>query len=397
MATLPPGADLNGGRFSVRSHLGSGAQAHVYDVLDRRTGTRRCLKVFAIDSSDQDHDALRERFIRTGQARVGDSRVVDAIEVIEDGDFLAVLAPLIEGRDLGAYLERAGGRIEPATAAAIDLELLRAVLAIHRAGLVHRDLKPLNVLITDTGEVRVIDLGAALLPGERPGKRFVGTFPWCAPEQVSDPSSVGPAADLYATGLIAWMLHNGAHPFPETDERAFVEGARVGVAEPPRHPDESVDLSVRLAAARLASDPSERTERVHALLSSAAPPDTTAARCSACQTPAAGGPRCHGCGGAFTSPAVALKIDSRIAGEHTFLVPEGETAFGRAALPTADPYTSRRQFELRNTNGVVAVRNTAHSNPTRVDGAVPTEWVILNETSEIRFGNSVARIAARTP
>jgi hypothetical protein len=396
MAILPPGTELAGGRFLVKVHLGSGAQAHVYDVLDRHANTRRCLKVFAIDRSDPDHDALWERFVLTSQARIGDPRVVDAIELIEEGDFLAALFPLIEGRDLGAYLERAGGRIEPAAAASIDLELLRAGFALQRAGVVHRDLKPLNVLITDRGEIRVIDLGAAVLPGETPGRRFVGTVPWCAPEQVSDPSGVGPAADFYALGLIAWTLHTGANPFHRPDKETFLEAARAGIAEPPSHPDENVDLSMRLARARLAFDPSERIARVHAVLRRAASPEDHAARCCACRAPATSGARCEGCGGAFASPAVSLGVNSDIAGEHTFLVPEGETSFGRTSLPTADPYVSRRQFDLRNTAGVVAVRNTARSNPTRVDGSVPTEWVTLNGTHEIRFGSCVARIGTWT-
>jgi len=244
MAILPPGAELSGGRFEVIEHLGSGSEADVYAVTDRAAGEMRCVKRSAVSSADPACATRRERFRRVGTLRTGCHGVLDPLELI-DGEDLLIVFPLIDGCDLDAFVSREGGHLHKRAAAAIDLQILSAVLQLGQAGFIHRDLKPLNVLVGRDHCVRIIDLGAAARAGECLSASFIGTTPWCAPEQHRDPEGVTTAADLFASGLIGAWLYTSQHPYPFEEPDAFLRAADRGVERPvgersprrlPRHP-----------------------------------------------------------------------------------------------------------------------------------------------------------------
>ncbi|HZY86588.1 MAG TPA: protein kinase [Gemmataceae bacterium] len=204
------------GGYEVLGELGRGGNGVVYRA--RRIGLKRltALKVLRGGPAADPREAARLRGEAMALARIGHPNIIQIYEVGETGGrpFLALeFAPggSLEGRLLGAP--------QPARPAAALLEpLARAVHAAHRAGVVHRDLKPGNVLFAEDGTPKIADFGLAKWLNADDGQTrtddILGTPSYMAPEQARGGSAaVGPAADVYALGAILYELLTGRPPF----------------------------------------------------------------------------------------------------------------------------------------------------------------------------------------
>jgi serine/threonine-protein kinase len=218
---------LLGERFEVGEVIGRGGMGVVYDGTDRTTGARVAIKVIQASSSQQ--LAALHRFLR--EARAGASvshpavvRVLH-VDVSDDGMFFQV-QELVEGQPLRA----AGDPWPPGIAARFGSVLCAGLAAAHERGIVHRDVKPSNVLLIRTAPgMKLLDFGIAKLyedgrsPGEGETSRaggtntgvILGTPAFMSPEQVEGMRAVTTASDVYAVGLILFLLLTGRHPFEE--------------------------------------------------------------------------------------------------------------------------------------------------------------------------------------
>jgi eukaryotic-like serine/threonine-protein kinase len=215
-------------------------------------------------------------------ARLVHPNVVAVYDVGSDGDRLFLVTEWVQGRDLGALL-RERGPFPPAEAARIGAQAARALAAAHAAGIVHRDVKPGNLLLTADGVVKLADFGIAGPAdpqGGAPGNRtvaiapkVVGTPAYLSPEQASG-QPAGPASDLYALGCVLYELLVGRPPFsgeePAAVLRRHVEEAPV----PPRllRPEVTSSLE-QVILGLLRKDPAQRpadAERVAGALESVA-------------------------------------------------------------------------------------------------------------------------------
>lgn len=208
------------GRYRIREFLGRGGMGRVYRA-DGPDGPV-ALKLIHPQYLRQD-DFLRRFLLEAGAGkRIHHPNVVRTYgcEVVHLGaDEQAMLVmEYVQGRtlmDLGKDL----GRVPDAFLRDIAQGIAKGLEAIHAAGVIHRDLKPENVMITDDNRIKIMDLGVARLRSEeirlsRTG-HFVGSLMFAAPEQLSDNGvRCGPAADLYAIGLLLFVLASGDHPFP---------------------------------------------------------------------------------------------------------------------------------------------------------------------------------------
>ncbi|TMQ20539.1 MAG: serine/threonine protein kinase [Deltaproteobacteria bacterium] len=220
---------LLGGRFAVGDVIGEGAMGVVYQGIDRATGARVAIKVVQATSTHT-LDALRRFAHEAGTAAaITHPAVVRMLDVdIADDGLLFQVQELIDGEPLARMLGRAWS---PGDAARVGAVLCEALAAAHAVGVVHRDVKPENIMLTSSAPgLKLLDFGIAKLyeavhgTGEamtRTGM-IVGTPAYMAPEQVLGASEVGDRADVYAVGVVLFRLLSGRPPFEADSPREMM-------------------------------------------------------------------------------------------------------------------------------------------------------------------------------
>src|SRR3954451_16968693 len=205
--------------------LGRGGMGVVYQATDLRLNRVAALKVITPAlSADED---FRRRFQRESQlaASVRQQNVVTIFQAGEADGLLFVTMELVHGSDLRAFLAE-HGRLDPGYAAAIVTQLPAALDAAHAAGLVHRDVKPANVLMAGGSpqpHVYLTDFGLTKRTSSQSGITktglFVGTIDYAAPEQIKG-WPVDARADVYALGCVLFEMIAGTPPFRRENEYA---------------------------------------------------------------------------------------------------------------------------------------------------------------------------------
>ena len=218
------GVRLLAGRYELGELIGRGGMADVHVGMDTRLGRRVAVKL--LKPSLANDPAFRTRFRREAQdaakmAHPTIVRIFDAgEESIRESNGAETLVPFIvmeyvDGRLLKDVL--ANGPLEPAEATRIISQVLTALEYSHRAGVVHRDIKPGNIMITSSGQVKVMDFGIARAISESSAtiaesSAIVGTAQYFSPEQARG-ESVDARTDLYSTGIVLFELLTGRAPF----------------------------------------------------------------------------------------------------------------------------------------------------------------------------------------
>ncbi|MGH3236993.1 MAG: protein kinase domain-containing protein, partial [Streptosporangiaceae bacterium] len=186
----------------------------VYQATDTRLDREVALKVMHAELA-RDEEFVR-RFIGEAKsvARLSHQNVVGVFDQGADGPFLYLVMEYVPGRTLKELL-RDNGRFSPATALEIMTGVLDGLAAAHASGIVHRDVKPENVLLTADGRVKVADFGLARAQsaaGHTRAGLLIGTVSYVPPEQVTG-GSTGPGGDVYSAGVMLFELLTGRLPF----------------------------------------------------------------------------------------------------------------------------------------------------------------------------------------
>ncbi|MCB0076057.1 MAG: serine/threonine protein kinase [Anaerolineales bacterium] len=220
-------------RYQLRQALGEGGMAEVYVAEDLRLGREVAVKLLRPQyASDK---TFLERFIYEARAMAGFNHpnVVNVFDVGRDGSAHYIVMEYIDGQDLRTLLRRAE-RLSVRQSLDVARQMARGIGYAHRKGLVHRDIKPGNILIDRRGTVKVADFGIAkALAGAgmtEPGVVW-GTTAYLSPEQVSG-RGASPASDVYAIGIVLYEMLTGHPPF-EGEDRVAVALKHLHEEPPP--------------------------------------------------------------------------------------------------------------------------------------------------------------------
>ena len=214
---LPPGSVV-ADRYELAHELGRGERSVVYAVRDRRTGAELALKLVALAPATAHFARLRLRRESELVRSLAHPGIVRPVEVVDQGSWSLIAMERVSGRSLASAVD-GDGALHPDAVARLGIEIAEALSAVHRCGVVHRDVKPQNVLLDEGGRARLSDFGCARLEGQalltRP-EDPVSVVGYLAPE-VIEGQLADPRSDVYALGMTLYFalvghLPKGAEP-----------------------------------------------------------------------------------------------------------------------------------------------------------------------------------------
>ncbi|MFK0121344.1 serine/threonine-protein kinase [Streptomyces sp. NPDC090994] len=276
------------GRYRLRRQLGRGGMGVVWEALDTRLNRPVAVKGLlypgAADPGAQATWVSRARREAQAIARIRHQSVVDVHDVIEDGGQVWIVMELLDSRSL-ADLLRERRRLPVPQAAGIGLQVLRGLAAVHESGVLHRDVKPHNILFRPDGLALLMDFGIATFEGAAQVTRsheIIGTPQYLAPELLSHtpagPRPASTASDLWALGVTLYEMVEGRRPFEGTTAYEVL----IAVRERPVPPMEYAGPLTAVIEALLSKDPGRRPDAAAAerMLREAAPTVTAPAAAS---------------------------------------------------------------------------------------------------------------------
>ncbi|MEV0226391.1 protein kinase [Streptomyces sp. NPDC050704] len=264
---------LIGGRYRLAERIGSGGMGTVWRAVDELVEREVAVKQPRLpgDPEDAVHQRAANRLYREARAaaRVDHPAAVAIHDVVVEDGLPWIVMELIRGRSLYEEVLQEGA-LDPAEAARIGLAVVGALDAAHTVGIVHRDVKPANVLLGRHGRVVLTDFGIAHIQGEESltvSGEFVGSLEFIAPERMSG-RGAGPASDLWSLGVLLYAAVEGGSPFRRTSPESTLAAILSAELPEPERAGPLGPLIVRL----LAKDPAERpdAEKVTAVLEAVA-------------------------------------------------------------------------------------------------------------------------------
>ena len=254
---------MNLGPYLITDFIAQGGMGQVFKGVHDVMGRECAVKVLPLEKLNKES---RESFMREVRLQAGlDSPyIVRAFDAGKDGQVHYLVTEFVPGTDLRRVVRR-NGPLSMGDSALIISQAALGLQYAHDLGIVHRDVKPGNILVTPDGHAKLSDIGLAawsmgLDDDPRAGK-IVGTADYLSPEQIRDPLAVGPLSDIYSLGCTLYYTVTGKVPFPGGDSRSK---CRRHCEETPWHPRRIVpDLAeefVDTIADMMEKDPSRRIQ-----------------------------------------------------------------------------------------------------------------------------------------
>lgn len=253
-----------GGRFQLTDRIAIGGMGEVWKARDQVLGRIVAIKILKEEYTGDPGFLNRFRAEARHTALLNHEGIANVFDYGEEGGSAYLVMELVPGQPLSTIIEREQ-ILSPDRALSIVGQTATALSVAHRQGLVHRDVKPGNLLIMPDGRVKITDFGIARLADQVPltaTGQVMGTAQYLAPEQATGQQATG-SSDIYALGVIGYELLAGRRPFSGESQIAI---ALAQVNDAPPDLPESIPHAVRaLIASMLAKDPADRPANAEAL------------------------------------------------------------------------------------------------------------------------------------
>jgi serine/threonine protein kinase len=264
---------LNLGPYIITDWIGQGGMGQVFKAVHEMLGRESAVKVLPLHKTTPEAIENFRREIRA-QAKLDHPNLVRAFDAGEDGNVHYLVVEYIPGTDL-RRLVRSKGKLSVQQAANIVKQSAEGLAHAHERDLIHRDIKPGNILVTPDGVSKLSDLGLAFYLNDatdpRAGK-IVGTADYLSPEQIRTPQHITSASDIYSLGCTLYYAVTGKVPFPGGTPKSK---ARRHLEETPWHPrrfnEEVSDDFVDLIGDMMEKDPKERIQSAEEVAERLAP------------------------------------------------------------------------------------------------------------------------------
>ncbi|MEV5316328.1 serine/threonine-protein kinase [Streptomyces sp. NPDC052687] len=252
---------LLAGRYRLGDVLGRGGMGTVWRAVDETLGRTVAVKELRFPSNI-DEDEKRRLITRTLReakaiARIRNTSAVTVYDVVDEDDRPWIVMELVEGKSLAEVI-REDGLLEPRRAAEVGLAILDVLRSAHREGILHRDVKPSNVLIADDGRVVLTDFGIAQVEGDpsiTSTGMLVGAPSYISPERARG-HKPGPAADLWSLGGLLYAAVEGTPPYDKGSAIATLTAVMTEPLEEPKNAGPLRDVIYGL----LTKDPAQRLD-----------------------------------------------------------------------------------------------------------------------------------------
>ncbi|MFF8411398.1 serine/threonine-protein kinase [Streptomyces omiyaensis] len=257
---------LLAGRYRLGALLGRGGMGTVWRAVDETLGRTVAVKELRFPSSI-DEDEKRRLITRTLReakaiAKIRNNGAVTVYDVVDEDDRPWIVMELIEGKSL-ADAVREDGVLTPRRAAEVGLAILDVLRSAHREGILHRDVKPSNVLISDDGRVVLTDFGIAQVEGDpsiTSTGMLVGAPSYISPERARG-HKPGPAADMWSLGGLLYAAVEGCPPYDKGSAIATLTAVMTEPVDPPKNAGPGLE---QVIYGLLAKDPAQRLDDARA-------------------------------------------------------------------------------------------------------------------------------------
>lgn len=376
---------LLGDRYRLEAKVGTGGMAEVYKamdtVLDRHVAIKVLLPEYAGDQ------VFVDRFKREAKsaAKLSSPHIVSIYDWGVENDQCYIVMEYVQGSDLKKMVKRQG-RLVPQRVAEVAMQVCDALIEAHAHGIIHRDIKSSNIMLQQSGNVKIMDFGIAQPNGQKKTGSVVGTVHYMSPEQIKG-WPAAPASDLYSLGVVMYEMATGQLPFRGQNSAAIADKQICEAPIPPSKVSPAVDSSLeRIILKAMEKNPKNRFASALELRRS------LESYLSSQNRPAAQMAAKENSPSSFWALAF---VEAPDAFQWSVVKITGPVVLGRgegADISIPDPSISALHVRVTPEEERLLVEDLDSSNGTQVNGIEISRPAHCNPGDKLRFGNVVVAI-----